>query len=103
VLRNTEQFAGAGAIWRDGRVLDYLATTTEAVPATLTKGSGTNLSAILYGNWSELFICEFGGVGILVDPVTQGGNIVRVRVMQDLDLAPRRPEAFAAIVDAIAA
>jgi len=75
------------------------------VPSNLTKGTGTDLSAIIYGVWSDLFIAYWSAVDILVNPyadsvASKGG--VLVHAFLDCDIAPRHPESFAAIVDAIA-
>lgn len=75
------------------------------VPSNLTKGAGTNLSAILYGAWSDLFIAYWSAVDVLVNPyhpdvASKGG--VLVHAFLDCDIAARHPESFAAIVDAIA-
>ena len=40
------------------------------VPSNLTKGSGTNLSAVIYGNFADLLIGLYGTLEILVDPYT---------------------------------
>lgn len=73
------------------------------VPSDLTKGSGTNLSAIIYGNFSDLLIGMFGQLEILVDPFTDfARGTVGVRALQSIDIAVRHPESFAAMTDAIA-
>jgi HK97 family phage major capsid protein len=72
------------------------------VPSNLTKGSGTNLSAILFGNFSDLMIGMWGGLDLQVDPYTGGAaGTVRVRVLQDVDVAVRYVESFSKMVDAI--
>ena len=38
------------------------------VPSNLTKGSGSNLSAVVYGNFNDCLIGLFGTPEILVDP-----------------------------------
>ena len=40
------------------------------VPSNLTKGSGSNLSAVIYGNFADLLIGLYGTLEILVDPYT---------------------------------
>ena len=40
------------------------------VPSNLTKGSGTNLSAVIYGNFADLLIGLYGTLEMLVDPYT---------------------------------
>ena len=73
------------------------------VPSNLTKGSGTNLSAVIYGNFADLLIGMFGQLEILVDPYTDfAKGTVGVRALQSIDIAVRHAESFAAMTDAIA-
>ena len=75
---------------------------TNNVPGNLTKGSGTNLSAIVYGNFSDLLIGMWGSLEILVDPYTDfAKGTVGVRALQSIDIAVRHPESFAAMKDVI--
>jgi len=72
------------------------------VPSNLTKGTGTNLSAMIFGNWKDLIIGEWGALDVMVDPYTQGASgTVRVRVLQDVDIAIRHPQSFAVIKDMV--
>ena len=74
-----------------------------AAPSNLTKGSGTNLSAVIYGNFADLLIGMFGQLEILVDPYTDfAKGTVGVRGLQSIDIAVRHAESFAAMQDAIA-
>jgi len=76
---------------------------TNQVRSDLTKGTGTNLSAIFYGNWSDLLIGTWGALDILVDPYSNStSGAIRVVVFQDVDIAVRHPESFAVMLDAIA-
>ncbi len=75
------------------------------VPSNLTKGSGTNLSAILYGVWSDLVIAYWSSVDIIVNPyadsvAAKGGALIHAFL--DADVAIRHPESFAVVKDAIA-
>lgn len=93
------QFAQDG----EGRLAGYRALTSANVPSNLTKGTGTNLSAIIFGNWSDLLIGQWGVLDLLLDPYTlaaSGG--MQVVAMLDVDIAVRHPESFAVIKDAIA-
>ena len=73
------------------------------VPSNLTKGSGADLSAVIYGNFSDLLIGLFGTLEILVDPYTDfAKGTTAVRVLQSIDIAVRHAESFAAMQDAIA-
>ena len=73
------------------------------VPSNLTKGSGTNLSAFIYGNFADLLIGMFGQPEILVDPYTDfAKGTVGVRALQSIDIAVRHAESLADMQDAIA-
>jgi HK97 family phage major capsid protein len=76
------------------------------VPSNLTKGSGTNLSAIIYGNWADLLIGYWSAFDLLVNPYEataySKGN-VQIRAMLTCDVATRYAASFAAIKDAVAA
>lgn len=78
---------------------------TNQVSSTLTKGSSTGVSvcsAIFFGNWNDLLIGLWGGLDILVDPYTGGtSGTVRVIALQDVDIAVRHAESFAAMLDAL--
>ena len=109
-LKQTEKAANTALfIWElmqadpgFGLLNGYRAGVSNQVPSNLTKGSGTNLSAILFGNWADLIIGEWGTVDVLVDPYTGGAaGTVRVRLLQDVDINVRHPESFSAMKDAI--
>jgi len=71
------------------------------VPSNLVKGTSSDCSAIIFGNWADLIIGQWGTVDVLVDPYTGGAaGTVRVRVLQDVDIGIRHAESFAAIKDA---
>ena len=73
------------------------------VPSDLTKGSGTNLSAVVFGNFADLLIGLYGTLEILVDPYTDfAKGTTGVRALQTIDIAVRHAESFAAMKDAIA-
>ena len=100
--------AGAGFIWGDGNepgfgsLNGYRSGVSGNVPSNLTKGSGTALSAILFGNFHDLLIGEWSGIDLQVDPYTLGvSGGIRVTVFQDIDIAVRHAESFAAITDAV--
>ena len=81
----------------------YLAGCSNQVPSNLVKNaSGAVCSAIVFGNWSDLVIGQWGALDILVDPYTGGtAGTVRVRVLQDVDTVVRHAESFAGILDAL--
>lgn len=78
--------------------------TTNQVPADLTKGSGTDLSALILGNWPELIIGEWGVFEVLANPFADNAfaaGSIKVRCMQSVDINIGNPEAFAVITDMI--
>jgi HK97 family phage major capsid protein len=84
---------------------DQPATFSNQVPSNLTKGSGTDLSAVVYGDFSELYLLFWSAVDILVNPyadsvASKGG--VLVHSFLDMNVIVRRPAAFAVIKDAVA-
>jgi HK97 family phage major capsid protein len=78
---------------------------SNCVPSNLTKGTGTGLSAAIYGNWSDLLIGYWSAFDLLVNPYEataySKGN-VSIRAMLTCDVATRYPASFAAIKDVIA-
>lgn len=83
----------------------YEAYVTNQVPSDLDKGTSTDVcSAIIFGNFADLFIGMWGGIDLLVDPYTASTTgTVRVTALQDADIAVRHAESFAAMVDALTA
>lgn len=94
-------------VWADGNtpLNGYPAYISNQVKANLTKGTSTSVcSAIFYGNWADLIIGMWGGLDVLVDPYTGSkSGTVRVVEMQDVDVAVRHAESFAAMLDALTA
>lgn len=79
----------------------YLQTT--AVPTNLTKGGGTDLTEIYFGNWAELLIGQWGGMEIMASQETSDAfEKVQtwIRVIQEVDCQVRHPESFCLINDA---
>lgn len=80
----------------------YPLASTTLVPSDGTKSTGSNLSALVFGDFSSLILGFWSELDILVNPFESTayskGN-VQVRAMMTLDLAVRHPESFAAIKD----
>lgn len=104
-LKGTSKVSGQnGFVWEGGDtpLNGYRAAVTNAVPSNLTKGTGTNLSAIIYGNFADLLIGMWGTLDLMVDPYSLStSGTVRVVALQDVDVAVRHAESFATMVDAI--
>lgn len=107
-LKLTQKFSSTNGapVWGDGAqpLNGYAAAVSNQVPSNLTKGTASGIcSAIVFGNWADLLIGMWGGLDLLVDPYTGGtAGTVRVSVLQDVDIAVRHAESFAAMVDALA-
>ena len=103
-LKQTEKAASTGLwVWMDRNppLNGYNAHVTNQVRSNLTKGTGTNLSAIFFGNWADLILAFWSGLDILVDPYTGStSGTVRIVALQDVDIAVRHAESFAAMLDA---
>lgn len=106
-LKSTSKVSGQnGFVWDggDAPLNGYTAGVTNAVPSNLTKGSGTNLSAIIFGDFSSLVIGMWGSLDLMVDPYSQStSGTVRVVALQDVDIALRHVESFATMIDAVTA
>lgn len=84
------------------QLLGYNAYVSSAIPDNLTKGNQSEVcSAILFANWQELIIAQFGPIDVLVDPYTVGiGNKTRIVLNSFWDMACKHPASFAAMKDA---
>jgi len=104
-LKQTQQFSSTNgdSVW------DYLmaaypkSAVTNNVPQTLVKGaSGAVCHAILFGNWADLVLGEWGAFELIPDPLTQAAKgLVVLTTNQLVDSAVRRPGSFAAMKDAL--
>jgi len=95
---NTAQF-----VWDKDGTNGYRAFVSNQVPKTLTKGTSSNGHAIIFGNFHDLIIGQWGGgIDLLVDPYTKAETAqIRVRVLADIDIAIRHAESFSAMRDAL--
>lgn len=105
-LKTTEKASGtAQFVWdvSDSPINGYRAGVSNQVPSNLTKGTSSGIcSAILFGNWSDLIIGQWGTLDLMVDPYTAStSGTVRVVALQDVDVAVRHPESFSAMKDAL--
>ena len=77
---------------------------TNLVPANLTKGTAADkCSALIFGNWSDLYVGHWGGIDLIVDPYTgkrKGEIEICINCYNDVLVA--EPKSFAAIQDILA-
>lgn len=74
---------------------------TNLVPDNLTKGTAdSKCSALIFGNFQDLYIGQWGGIDIVVDPYT-GARTGEVNMTLNAwnDVKVVEPKSFAAIVD----
>lgn len=105
-LKTTSKVSGQnGFIWEDGMVNGYNAAVSNQVPSNLVKGgSGAVCSAIIFGNWSDMIIGQWGTLDLMVDPYSGStSGTVRVVALQDVDIAVRHAVSFSAMLDALTA
>jgi HK97 family phage major capsid protein len=76
----------------------YPVQTSNHVPSTLTKGTGTALSALVFGDFSQIFIAQWGMVDFTVDPYSRKKEgLVEITVNLYMDMAIKQPKAFTVI------
>ncbi len=103
-LKTTSKVSGQnGFIWEGGELNGYRAGVSNQVPSNLTKGTSNGVaSAIVFGNWADLIIGQWGTLDLLVDPYSNStSGTVRVVALQDVDVAVRNAVSFSAMLDAL--
>lgn len=104
-LKTTEKGSAGYPIYLwgdDNRVNGYRALASNQVPSDLTKGSGTNLTSMIFGDFTTVYMAYWSGVDIIIDPYslsTSGG--VRVVALMDMQVKIRHTESLAKIVDMV--
>ncbi|MCF2443647.1 phage major capsid protein [Dyadobacter sp. CY345] len=105
ILKTTQIFTGtSGApVWdTTGQLNGHKAVISNVVPSTLTKGTGTNLSPIFFGNFSDFLVGMWGGTEYVVDPYTRKEEaLIEVTANAFWGMRPARVKSFAGIKDAI--
>jgi hypothetical protein len=103
-MKTTERATNtARFLIENGVANGYRVEMSNLVPSNLTKGTGTGLSAAIFGNWEDLFVGQWGGLDIVVDPysLAEYGDI-RLVLNAYNDVLVAEPASFAAIKDIIA-
>jgi HK97 family phage major capsid protein len=77
----------------------FPAVSSTLIPQNVTRGSGTGLTTVVTGNFTELVVNLFTEFDVLVNPYLQSQTgVVRISVFVDVDSVVRRPGAFAELV-----
>lgn len=98
--KTTEKAASTAEFLWDTRaggtpVNGYPVWMTNALRSNLTKGTGTALSEMLFGNWADLLIALWTGTDVIVNPFAKDKQgTLRITVLQDADIGVRHPASF---------
>ncbi len=87
-----------------GEINGYTMARSNQARKNLTKGTGTNLSEVFFGAWSELVLGEWGVLEIMPNPYDATAykqGAVLLRAMQSVDVGVRHAQSFAVMSDAI--
>lgn len=80
----------------------YPCAITNLLPQNITKGSGTNLHAMIYGNWEDLVYAFWSGLDVIVDPFTSApSGAVNIIALQDFDVNVRHYQSFCNCTDIV--
>ncbi|MDR6805564.1 HK97 family phage major capsid protein [Dyadobacter sp. BE34] len=106
ILKTTQKFAGTNgeAVWdtRDNLLNGYQPVVSNLIPSNLTKNTGTNLSALIYGNFKDWIVGQWGGTEYIVDPYTAKKKAeIEVTVNAFWNQRESRKKSFAGIKDIV--
>lgn len=95
--------AGSGRfVWENrGELMSYNAAISTQIPSDLDKGTSTGtLSAMIFGNWNELLIGQWGGIDLVVDPYTLAKKAqIQLTINSFWDVEVNHVQSFAVIKD----
>lgn len=104
-LRSVDGSSGGSGAWLwgdDDKVVGKLAVATTGIPDDFEKGSGANLSGLIYGNFRDVLVVHSPVAQLVVDPISLLGKaMVRVFVFLDVHIVVRRSASFALIKDMV--
>ncbi|MFA6260388.1 MAG: phage major capsid protein [Bacteroidia bacterium] len=81
----------------------YPTAVTSSMPSNMTKASsGAVLSGMIYGNWNDLVLCQYGGLTITFDPFTRATYAEDMMVLNMwVDSVARRAASFCVTKDLV--
>ncbi len=105
-LKTTAKDTGSGLfLWAEGStpLNGYGALVSNSIPSNLVEGSsGATLSSMIFGNWRDVFIGQWGVLDIQADPFTAGDSgAIIIRMFQSVDIAVRHAQSFAVADDIV--
>jgi HK97 family phage major capsid protein len=106
-LKGTQKFSGTNGspVFESGAtpLNGYRAGISTQVPSNLTKGTSSGVcSALIFGNFKDLLMGQWGGIEFLVNPYAKDTEgLVRINAWTFYDEAIRNAQSFAAMKDAL--
>jgi HK97 family phage major capsid protein len=102
-LKGTSVGTDQRMVWSESgnSLMGYNAFVTTQVPSTLDKDTTTGvLSALIFGNFNDLMVGQWGGLDITMDPYTAALSAqVKIYIDSFWDVALRNAASFAAAKD----
>lgn len=102
-LKNT--FVGTAGypifVYDQNQINGYPARATTLMPSNTTKGTSTNCTSIIFGNWRDLTVATWDtGVDVIVDPYTgKRAGAIEITTEMAMDAHPDHEASFAIITD----
>ena len=96
VMKTVKLDAGSGRFLLQGDTLNgYPYETTPLLP-TLDDGSGGDVEAMIFGDWSQAYLGFWGGAEFVIDPYTKSSsNMTQVVINTHADFGVAKEDAFA--------
>lgn len=105
-LKLTQKFDGTNGmpVWEDGNNLNgYPSVVSNYVPSNIAKGtSGAVNSALIFGNFQDVYVGQWGTIDFLVNPYSLDKNHqVRITANTYWDMKIARAKSFSGIKDLV--
>ncbi len=98
--QNLRSSGVSGYMWEGNELNGYRAFASNHMPSDLEKGDGEDLHAMLFGNFNDVMIGQWGGLDLVVDPYSMKKmGCIEVTLNAYHDVFIKRKESFAAIKD----
>lgn len=102
VLKTTQRVSGQSQmLWEGESVNGYTGYSTNLITSVGTKGSGTALTKLAFGNWQDIILGFWGGVDIVAvqDKAQAIGGLKSIVMEGFYDILVRRAASFAVCTD----
>lgn len=96
LLETIQKANGIGFIAENGKIGGYNSVATSLVPAIPEDSPTPELHHLIFGDWAQMFMAQFGGISFVVDGVSKAdANSVKVTVNMEGDVQVANKKAFA--------